>query len=294
MIGKTILHYRVLKEIGKGGMGIVYKAEDTKLNRTVAIKALSAELIGDQKARARFLREARAASAIDHPNICTVYEINEVEGTLFFVMQFVEGKTLKKLVSGRPLPLEQALDVSLELADALVEAHRRLVIHRDIKSSNIIINERGQAKILDFGLAKFVQAARGEGADAVGVTELTQAGSPFGTANYMSPEQARGEVADARSDIFSLGVVMYEMFTGRLPFAAKTSVDVMHKIMHSDPEPMGPGFPVALQQIISKALAKDLAARYQTAEQMLEDLRALVRGHYAERSAVPAERAASL
>jgi serine/threonine protein kinase len=294
MIGKTILHYRVLKEIGKGGMGVVYKAEDTKLNRTVAIKALSAELIGDQKARARFLREARAASAIDHPNICTVYEINEVDGTLFFVMQFVEGKTLKKLVSGRPLPLEQALDISLELADALVEAHRRQVIHRDIKSSNIILNERGQAKILDFGLAKFVEAARGDGAEAVGITELTQAGSPFGTANYMSPEQARGEVADARSDIFSLGVVMYEMFTGRLPFAAKTSVDVMHKVMHSEPEAMGPASPPALQQVISKALAKDLAARYQTAEELLEALRALVRGHYAEQSAVPADRAASL
>jgi serine/threonine-protein kinase len=292
MIGKTILHYRVLKEIGKGGMGVVYKAEDTKLNRTVAIKALSAELIGDQKARARFLREARAASAIDHPNICTVYEINEVDGTLFFVMQHVEGKTLKKLVAGRPMAIEQALDISLELADALVEAHRRMVIHRDIKSSNVILNERGQAKILDFGLAKFVEAARE--AEAAGMTELTQAGSPFGTASYMSPEQARGEGADARSDVFSLGVVMYEMFTGRLPFPAKTSVDVMHKIMHSDPEPMGPGFPPKLQQIIGKALAKDLAARYQSAEALLEDLRAYVRGHYAEQSAVPAERAASL
>src|ERR1044071_5184598 len=218
MVGKTILHYRILKEIGKGGMGVVYKAEDTKLHRTVAIKALSAELIGDEKARARFMREARASSAIDHPNICTVYEVNEVEDILFFVMQYVDGKTLKKFIGGRPLPLDQALEFSLEITDALAEAHRRNVLHRDIKSSNIMLNERNQVKILDFGLAKLIKPSGGGSSDSHHTMELTQVGSPFGTASYMSPEQARGERADARSDIFSLGVVLYEMLAGRLHF----------------------------------------------------------------------------
>src|SRR5215210_7839284 len=161
MVGRTILHYRIKQEIGKGGMGVVYRAEDTKLQRTVAIKALSADLIGDEKARTRFMREARAASAIDHPNICTVYEVNEVDNLLFFVMQYVEGKTLKKAIGGRPLPLDQALEFSLEIADALAEAHRRNVIHRDIKSSNIMLNERNQLKILDFGLAKLIKPTDG-------------------------------------------------------------------------------------------------------------------------------------
>ena len=202
-------------------MGVVYKAEDTKLHRTVAIKALSADLVGDEKARTRFLREARAASAIDHPNICTVYEVNEVEDLLFFVMQYVDGKTLKKFIGGRPLPLDQALEFSLEIADALAEAHRRNVLHRDIKSSNIMLNERNQPKILDFGLAKLIQPISGND-EAHRESELTALGTPFGTASYMSPEQARGERADTRSDIFSLGVVMYEMITGRLPFKGKS------------------------------------------------------------------------
>src|SRR5262245_40879856 len=164
MVGKSLLHYRIIKEIGKGGMGVVYKAEDTKLHRAVAIKALSADLVGDEKARARFLREARAASAIDHPNICTVYEVNEVdENLMFFVMQYIDGKTLKKFVGGRPLPLDQALEFSLEITDALAEAHRRNVIHRDIKSSNIMLNERNQLKILDFGLAKLMKPTTASG-----------------------------------------------------------------------------------------------------------------------------------
>jgi serine/threonine protein kinase len=290
MVGRTILHYRILKEIGKGGMGVVYKAEDTKLHRTVAIKALAAELIGDEKARARFMREARASSAIDHPNICTVYEVNEVEDTLFFVMQYVEGKTLKKFIGGRPLPIDQALEFSLEITDALAEAHRRNVIHRDIKSSNIMLNERNQIKILDFGLAKLVKPTGPATSDSHHTAELTQVGSPFGTASYMSPEQARGERADSRSDIFSLGVVLYEMLAGRLPFKGKTSVDVMHAVMHDDPPPLGDGVPPRLQQIVSKALAKDPNARYQSANVMLEDLRSLVRTHYAEQG-VPADKA---
>lgn len=294
MVGTTILHYRILKEIGKGGMGVVYKAEDTKLHRTVAIKVLAADLVGDEKARTRFMREARAASAIDHPNICTVYEINEVDKVLFFVMQYIDGKTLKKLVAGRPLPLDQALEFALQLADALAEAHRRNVLHRDIKSSNIMLNERNQLKILDFGLAKLIPGRYGSSEPIIGGLELTQAGSPFGTASYMSPEQAKGEVADARSDIFSLGIVMYEMFTGKLPFRGKASVDVMHAVMHNDPPPLPEGAPPRLQQILSKALAKDKNARYQNAERLLEDLRELVRSHYVEQGIVPTDKGASL
>lgn len=282
MVGTKILHYRIVKEIGRGGMGVVYKAEDTRLNRTVAIKVLSSDLISDEKARARFLREARAASAIDHPNVCTIYEINESEGLLFFVMQYIEGKTLKKFIGGRPLPLDQALEISLEVADALREAHRRNVLHRDIKSSNIMIDERGQAKVLDFGLAKLLSSV-----EPASASELTQAGRPFGTASYMSPEQARGEATDARSDIFSFGIVMYEMLTGRLPFRGQSSVDIMHAIMHSQPEPIE-GVPPQLQQIVFKALSKDPAARYQSAEALLEDLRAFVRAYYSDRA--PADR----
>jgi serine/threonine protein kinase/tetratricopeptide (TPR) repeat protein len=293
MVGRTILHYRILKEIGKGGMGVVYKAEDTKLHRSVAIKALSADLVGDEKARTRFMREARAASAIDHPNICTVYEINEVDGVLFFVMPYVEGKTLKKLVGGRPLSLDQALEFSLQLVDALAEAHRRNVLHRDIKSSNVMLNERNQVKVLDFGLAKLINPdASGEG-DLVGGIDLTQVGSPFGTASYMSPEQAEGKAADRRSDLFSLGIVMYEMFTGKLPFKGKSSVEVMHAVLHEEPPPMGDSVPPRVQQMMAKLLSKSPAARYQTADQLLEDLRALVRGHYADQGVIPADRAAS-
>ncbi|HWP44011.1 MAG TPA: protein kinase, partial [Blastocatellia bacterium] len=272
-------------------MGVVYKAEDTKLHRAVAIKALAADLVGDEKARARFLREARAASAIDHPNICTVYEINEVDDLLFFVMPYVEGKTLKKFIAGRPLPLDQALEFSLQLADALAEAHRRNIVHRDIKSSNIMLNERHQLKILDFGLAKLLKAAESIASDPA---DLTQVGSPFGTASYMSPEQARGEVADSRSDLFSLGVVMYEMLTGRLPFKGKSSVDVMHAVMHEAPAPLGDGFPPKLVKIMSRLMAKDKADRYQSADVLLDELRALVRSHYVEQGVIPMDKSASL
>jgi serine/threonine protein kinase len=293
MVGKTILHYRILKEIGKGGMGVVYKAEDTKLHRSVAIKALSADLVGDQKARTRFMREARAASAIDHPNICTVYEINEVDGVLFFVMPFVEGKTLKKFIGGRPVPLDLALEFSLQLVDALAEAHRSNVLHRDIKSSNVMLNERNQVKVLDFGLAKLTEAdAQGE-PELPGGGDITQLGTPFGTASYMSPEQAKGEAADARSDLFSLGIVMYEMFTGRLPFKGKSSVEVMHAVINDEPAPLGDEAPLGLQTTMTRLLAKNPAARYQTAGQVLEDLRTLVRSHYAEKGVIPADKSAS-
>ncbi len=295
MVGKTILQYRILKEIGKGGMGVVYKAEDTKLNRTVAIKALSTELLGDEKARSRFLREARAASAIDHPNICTVYEINEAEGSLFFVMQYVEGRTLKKFIGNKPLPLDQALDLSLQLADAISEAHHRNVLHRDIKASNIMVNERGQAKILDFGLAKLLRFAEARNdEETAAAADLTQAGAPFGTASYMSPEQATGDPSDVRSDIFSFGVVMYEMLTGKLPFKGKSSVEVMHAVMHQEPEPLPYSLPPQLRHIILKALAKNPANRYQSTDALLDGLRSLVKGHYAALGGAPADKMATL
>ncbi|MEW6130270.1 MAG: protein kinase [Acidobacteriota bacterium] len=280
MVGRTILHYKILKEIGKGGMGIVYKATDTKLHRAVAIKALATELVGDEKARTRFLREARAASSIDHPNICTVYEINEVDNLLFFVMPYIEGQNLKKYINGRPLPVEQALEFALQITDALAEAHHKNVLHRDIKSANVMINERGQIKILDFGLAKLTKTSSDE---SLIVNELTQLGKPFGTASYMSPEQARGEAADARSDIFSLGIVIYEMLAGRLPFRGKTSVDVMHAVLHTEPDALE-NVPLRFQNIILKALAKDKTARYQTADAMLDELRAFARSFHSQQS----------
>ncbi|HUK88765.1 MAG TPA: protein kinase [Blastocatellia bacterium] len=293
IVGNSVLHYRILKEIGKGGMGVVYKAEDTKLHRTVAIKALSTDLLTDEKARARFLREARAASAIDHPNICAVYETNETEDLLFFVMQYIDGKTLKKTINGRPLSIEQGLELSLQLGSALAEAHRRHVIHRDIKSSNIMVDERGHARILDFGLAKLVNPDQ-DGAEVFGKQDLTKAGTPFGTASYMSPEQARGEQADHRTDIFSFGVVMYEMAAGRLPFKGKTSVDVMHEVLHSEPIQLDPSIPEAWRRVIGKALTKDPAGRYQTADALLEDLRSVVKEYYADQRTTPANMSASL
>ena len=298
MVGKTLLHYRIIKELGKGGMGVVYKAEDQKLHRVVALKVLLANLVGDEKARKRFMREARAASAIDHPNICTVYEINETPNMLFFVMQFVEGATLKKTINGRSMPVEIALEISLQLADALAEAHSHGIIHRDIKSSNIVMTERGQPKILDFGLAKLTEPSngrrRGGGEDVGGMTELTQKGVPFGTASYMSPEQAQGEVADQRSDIYSLGVVMYEMVAGRLPFRGKTSIDVMHGVIH-DPVPALPDtVPAPFARIIERALAKEPHERFQTAAEMLDDLKRVARIIYTERRDLPVDRSASL
>ncbi|MCC6745847.1 MAG: protein kinase, partial [Acidobacteria bacterium] len=297
MVGKTILHYRVLKELGKGGMGVVYKAEDQKLHRTVALKVLLGNLVGDDKARKRFMREARAASAIDHPNICTVYEINETPDRLFFVMQFVEGQTLKKTINNKPLPVEQVIEISLQLADALAEAHSHGVIHRDIKSSNIVMTERGQPKILDFGLAKLTEPTNGRRSpsdDVGGMTELTQRGVPFGTASYMSPEQAQGEIADHRSDIFSLGVVMYEMSAGRLPFKGKTSIDVMHGVIHDRPPALPDNIPPSFVRVIDRAMAKIPSERYQTSAEMLEDLKRVARVVYSGRGDLPVDRTASM
>jgi eukaryotic-like serine/threonine-protein kinase len=275
MIGTQISHYKILKKIGEGGQGEVYLAEDLSLRRTVAIKFLPGELVADEKSRKRFLREAQLASVLDHPNICTVYEINETNGLYYIVMQYLEGKRLKQMVRHRRLELEFALSISIQLADALIAAHERGVIHRDIKATNIIINDRGQAKILDFGLAK---ATTNIGDRAV--MDLTQQGVPFGTAGYMSPEQARGGQIDHRTDIFSLGVVIYEMVTGKLPFTGKSSVEIMHSVMHTKPIPLAeldPTLPLRLQQIIERSMAKEPGQRYQTMREFHEELRQVLR-----------------
>jgi eukaryotic-like serine/threonine-protein kinase len=276
MTGTYLLHYKLLKKVGEGGQGEVYQAEDTRLRRIVAVKILPAELVSDEKTRKRFLREAQLASALDHANICTIYEINEDRGLHFIVMQFLEGKRLKQMVRGRALDLESTLSIGVQLADALAAAHERGVIHRDVKATNVIVNERGQAKILDFGLAKATTKTIGDHS----VMDLTQAGVPFGTAGYMSPEQARGETIDARSDIFSLAVVVYEMATGRLPFQGKTSVDVMHAVMH-EPLPSlslaNPTLPQSLQAMLERATAKVVGSRYQTMREFQGDLKRLLR-----------------
>lgn len=276
MIGTYLLHYKILKKLGEGGQGEVYQAEDTRLRRTVAIKILPPELVADEKSRKRFLREAQLASALDHPNICTVYEINEDKNLHFIVMQYLEGKRLKQMVRGRPLELESVLSIAIQLADALAAAHERGVIHRDVKATNVIVNDRGQAKILDFGLAKATTTDIGDQS----VMELTQAGVPFGTAGYMSPEQARGGTIDQRSDVFSLGVLIYEMVTGKLPFQGKSSVEIMHAVMHEAAPPLAqtnPNLPDRLQVILDKAMAKGASGRYQHMRDFQVDLKQLMR-----------------
>jgi serine/threonine protein kinase len=272
----TISHYRLEDELGAGGMGRVHKAYDSMLDRTVVLKLLSPELIAEDESRRRFLREARLASALDHPNICTIYEIAEVDKQYFIAMQYVQGKTLKRVINARPLSLDSLFSIALQVADALAAAHAKGIIHRDIKSSNIIITPRGQAKILDFGLAKLLsdkeRAAQSE------LEELTRLGSPIGTPNYMSPEQAKGERADHRSDIYSFGVVLYEMATGKLPFKAPTNVDLMHAVIHDSyksTKEINDKLPQELSDIIDHALAKRPSDRYQTMQQMLEDLQRL-------------------
>ena len=271
MIGKTIAHYKIVSELGRGGMGVVYKAEDSKLHRTVALKFLPPEMIRDDEAKTRFVREARAAAALTHPNIATVYEINEAEGHTYIAMEYVEGESLRDKIRSGQLSVDEALALTTQVARGLSKAHSKGIVHRDIKPGNILLTLEGDAKIVDFGLAKLGAQSR-----------LTISGTTLGTAAYMSPEQARGEETDQRADVFSLGVVFYELLTGAVPFAADYELAVIYQIMNEDPEPLShhrDGLPASAQRVIDKALAKNREERYLSAGELLEDLEKLKGGH---------------
>ena len=276
MLGKTLRNYRITDKIGVGGQGAVYKAVDNKLGRTVVIKVIPPELSAKESNLKRFEREARLASSLDHPNICTIFDLDEQDGTHFIAMQYVEGKNVRQLVAGRPLELKTAILIGLQVADALAAAHSRGIIHRDIKSGNVMVTSTGQVKVLDFGLAKLLDADQAA-TSGIHHTELTEVGVPYGTATYAAPEQARGDRVDKRADIFSLGVLLYEMLTGTWPFRGKTTIDVRHAVLHDPPRPISElrtsPIPPRLQQIIDRALEKEPKDRFQNMEDFRNELR---------------------
>jgi serine/threonine protein kinase/TolB-like protein/Flp pilus assembly protein TadD len=284
LVGKTISHYEVLAKVGGGGMGVVYKAKDTKLGRFVALKFLPASLFQDREAVERFRREARASSALNHPNICTIYDVDEHEGHHFISMEFLDGRTLKHLIGSRPLSIDLLLDLGIQISDALEVAHREGIIHRDIKPANIFVTQREQAKVLDFGLAKLTRRPAGAARSSVPTASLedsvTLPGAVFGTLMYMSPEQVRGEELDSRTDLFSFGAVLYEMVTGIRAFSGATSGAITDAILHATPTTpvrVNPSVPAGLEHIISKALEKDRKMRYQNAADIRADLERMKR-----------------